>query len=118
MPCQFSNIVATQTFSNKTTALASTAIYTPSAKGVFRVSAVLECVSSGAQVQASASWTDGFAAQALGTIAFIDASGNVITKLGASAISVAAGDSISVSTSYPLGGSATYNLYVVVEQLI
>lgn len=114
MPCQFSNIVATQTFSSKTAALASTAVFTPTADGVFRVSLVLEAVVAGT-VAANVSWTDGFNAQGVGSVASLDGAGNVITHTQAVAIRAKSGTSISVATVYTGG---TYNLYVVVEQLI
>ena len=108
-------IVAKQSYTGKTAALASTAIYTPAASGVFRVSVALENTTGGTDnVTATITWTDAYHSQ---TIDMQKYARGIYTSgfWGVIAIPVASGNAISISASYVSG---TYDLYVVVEQLI
>jgi hypothetical protein len=113
-------IVAKQSWTSQSGALASTTVYTPSAAGLFRVSAYIE-VSSGSTRAPSASmtWTDDHAAQNnSGALGAVDASGNwtINGSYATRAFRVAANTDIKVSTSIG-AGTGTYDLYVVIEQL-
>jgi hypothetical protein len=109
------SIVAKQSFLSKTAALASTAIYTPTANGVFRVSVGLEITTGGTDnVTATVTWTDAYHSQ---TADMQKYSRGIYDSgfWGVLTMPVASGNAIAISASYVSG---SYNLYVVVEQLM
>lgn len=106
------SIVAKQSFVSQTSSLGSTTIFTPSADGLFRISAYLER-SSASFVSCTASWTDDYTSRSA-IVAEVDSNG-FQAGVGTIAIRAKSGDAISVSTSY--AGTDAYDLYVVIEQL-
>lgn len=113
-------IVAKQSWLSQSSALAATTIYTPSADGLFRVSAYIE-VSSGSTRAPSAqmTWTDDHAAQNnSGLLGGVDVAGNwtINGSFATRAFRATSGNPIQISTSLS-AGTGTYDLYVVIEQL-
>jgi hypothetical protein len=112
-------IVAKQSWTGRSSALGSTTIYTPSASGLFRVSAYLE-VASGSitSVNAFLAYTDDHHtpnATYYGLGSLVSGDYNNSGTVQAYAFRAAASAAISVSTNY--SGTGSYDFYVVLEQL-
>lgn len=117
MPCQSTSIVASQTFSSQSSGLSATTVYTPSAAGLFRVSAYMEASTTNCDGAPVVYWTDTYRSKNA-TLENLQFSSGVPVASGHIFWS-AASQPIQVSTVFDVNsGSATYNLYVVVEQLI
>lgn len=111
MACQFANIVASQTWTSQSSALSATTVYTPAAAGLFRVSAYLDGVVASQSASTTIAWTDSHQSRS----SSLNSLGNASAP-SAQVLWSAASDPIQVSTVF--SGTGTYNLYVVVEQLI
>lgn len=108
MPSSVANIVATQSFVGQTVSLASTAIYTPAAAGLFRVNIYVEKTGTG-NLNPVVTWTDDYSASSKGFTGLpFEISTFTVRSAAASAISVAAPIS---------SGTPTFSVYVVIEQL-
>jgi hypothetical protein len=104
-------IEAKQQFLSQTSALAKTAIFTPTTSGLFRLTIYLNVASGTGGVTPFFYWTDTIGAQS----AQFDPS-NLGTPVSYTMlVYCVSGDAISVSTN--VTGTNTYNLYAVVEQL-
>lgn len=114
-------VKASTTLTGQTGAIGTTAIYTPSAAGSYRVTFVLwiTTVGTGGTISATASSNNG----AGGSSNFYGTSGASTTVLGAQVqaalmFHVAAGQAINYSTSFSsVTGSPVYSLDIIVEQL-
>jgi hypothetical protein len=113
-------IVAKQSWLAQSAALAATTIFTPTADGLFRVSAYIEVsVGSNRGPSAQMTWTDDHAAQNnSGLIGGVDTAGNwtINGNYATRAFRATNGNPIKIATTIN-AGSGTYDLYVVIEQL-
>lgn len=117
MPCQFSNIVATQTLTSQSSPLSEVAIYTPTSAGLFRVSIYMEAPTTNTDGAPTVYWTDSYRSKSANLTNLQFTSG--VPTPSSHVFWSGSGQAISISTVFDVNsGTATYNLYVVVEQLI
>lgn len=114
-------IVAKQSFLAQTNNFASTAVFTPSVTGLYRISVYLECPTT-ADIAVNVQFTDDRSNAQNATIAVLQ-TGKYLNQMAASgslqgvaSFRDTSGNAISVSTNN-YAGTGTYDLYVVIEQL-
>ena len=104
-------IVASQAWNGQTSALAQTAVFTPSASGLYRLTVYLSVESGSGGATPHFYWTDDAGSQ---TRQF-DPSNTSFPVSYSMLVKAASGDAISVSVG--VTGTNTYDLYAVVESL-
>ena len=114
-------VVAQRSFIGETTNIPPTTIFTPTSKGLFRVTVDLEQSNTDAGTYAPAvflSWTGDFASyQTQMVIGPNYQSGSAAAGSDAITVRDAANAPVQISTTLNPNEEGTYNLYVVIEKL-
>ena len=111
MPSSVPNIVASGSYVNQTSALGTTALYTPTAAGLFRVSVFWEWT-GGSGINPTVSWTSSRVGANSTNAGQIQASDTFMTVF---TIQSAANQDISLSVA--IFSTPTWSLYYTIEQL-
>lgn len=111
MSAKVARVVATASFTNQSSALGTTTLFTPTADGQYRVNIYISKRSGAGFIIGTLGWTDDAGAQTNADQIQAPGPGCYTRYLKAKA-----NDAITIATSYS-GGTPTYDLYTCVEEL-